>query len=78
MEQPHRCSIGAQEYEVLNVLEFDSTRKRMSVIVRSPQGNIQLMCKGADTVVYERLAENQPYADVTLKYAEAFLSYTSR
>lgn len=43
--------------ELLHVLEFNSTRKRMSVIMRSPQdGKIILLCKGADSVIYERLS----------------------
>lgn len=33
--------------EVLNVLEFTSDRKRMSVVVRMPNGVIKLMVKGA-------------------------------
>ncbi|XP_024939743.1 probable phospholipid-transporting ATPase IA isoform X3 [Cephus cinctus] len=45
-----------QRYEILNVIEFTSTRKRMSVIVRTPEGKIKLFCKGADSVIYERLA----------------------
>ena len=36
-----------EEYEVLNVLEFTSERKRMSVIVRTPQNKIKLLIKGA-------------------------------
>lgn len=32
-------------YEILNVLEFTSTRKRMSVIVKTPEGKIRLMSK---------------------------------
>ncbi|KAL1807211.1 hypothetical protein ACET3Z_030279 [Daucus carota] len=43
-------------YEILNVLEFNSTRKRQSVICRYPDGRLVLYCKGADTVIYERLA----------------------
>ena len=55
-----RVARGAEEaeveYELLNVLEFTSARKRMSVIVRDPAtGEILLLCKGADTVIYERL-----------------------
>lgn len=43
--------------QLLHVLEFNSTRKRMSVIMRSPQdGKIILLCKGADSVIYERLS----------------------
>lgn len=41
-------------YEILTVLEFTSARKRMSVIVRDPNGKIKLFCKGADSVIYER------------------------
>lgn len=36
-----------EKFELLNVLEFTSTRKRMSVIVRMPNGKIKLMVKGA-------------------------------
>ena len=35
-------------YKVLNVLEFNSTRKRMSVIVQEEDGKLLLLCKGAD------------------------------
>lgn len=38
-------------YKLLNVLEFNSDRKRMSVIVKDPNGKIKLMCKGADEVI---------------------------
>jgi phospholipid-translocating ATPase len=45
-----------KEFVVLNVLEFNSTRKRMSIIIQ-PAGSdrIVLLCKGADSVIYERL-----------------------
>uniref|UniRef100_A0AAQ5YJN0 Phospholipid-transporting ATPase n=1 Tax=Amphiprion ocellaris TaxID=80972 RepID=A0AAQ5YJN0_AMPOC len=42
-------------YELVAVLDFNNVRKRMSVIVRSPDGRITLFCKGADTIIYERL-----------------------
>ncbi|XP_071751591.2 phospholipid-transporting ATPase ID [Centroberyx gerrardi] len=42
-------------YDLLAVLDFNNVRKRMSVIVRSPEGKLTLFCKGADTIVYERL-----------------------
>ncbi|XP_058183035.1 putative phospholipid-transporting ATPase 9 [Rhododendron vialii] len=45
-------------YKLLNVLEFNSTRKRMSVIVRNEEGKLLLLCKGADSVMFERLAKN--------------------
>ena len=47
-----------ERYIPLRVLEFNSTRKRMSVLVRNPQGRVILYCKGADSVIYERLAED--------------------
>lgn len=40
----------------LKVLEFNSTRKRMSVILRRSDGEIILFCKGADSVIYKRLS----------------------
>ena len=58
------------EYEILNVCEFNSTRKRMSVVVRTPEGGIKLLCKGADTVILERLSEKQPYTEKTLAHLE--------
>ncbi|XP_030386345.1 probable phospholipid-transporting ATPase IA isoform X1 [Scaptodrosophila lebanonensis] len=64
-----------KRYEVLNVLEFTSTRKRMSLIVRTPEGNIKLFCKGADSVIYERLAaRDQAYRETTLQHLEEFAS----
>ncbi|KAG9070492.1 hypothetical protein KI688_008028 [Linnemannia hyalina] len=44
-----------RSYKVLNILEFNSNRKRMSIILRPPEGGIVLICKGADSVIYERL-----------------------
>lgn len=45
-------------YKLLNVLEFNSSRKRMSVIVKDEDGKILLLCKGADSVTFERLGKN--------------------
>eukprot|EP01088_Endostelium_zonatum_P010647 TRINITY_DN2416_c1_g1_i1.p1 TRINITY_DN2416_c1_g1~~TRINITY_DN2416_c1_g1_i1.p1 ORF type:complete len:1272 (-),score=336.31 TRINITY_DN2416_c1_g1_i1:51-3866(-) len=45
-----------QEYETLCVMEFTSDRRRMSIILRYPSGRIRLICKGADSMIYERLA----------------------
>ncbi|XP_030469905.2 probable phospholipid-transporting ATPase 8 isoform X1 [Syzygium oleosum] len=46
-----------RNYDLLHVLEFSSSRKRMSVIVRS-EGNLLLLCKGADSVMFERLSKD--------------------
>ncbi|XP_026213835.1 phospholipid-transporting ATPase IA isoform X1 [Anabas testudineus] len=65
--------LGTEEkYELLHVLEFTSTRKRMSVIMRTPSGKIRLYCKGADTVIYDRLADSSKYKEITLKHLEQF------
>jgi phospholipid-transporting ATPase len=63
-----------ERYEILNVLEFTSTRKRMSIIARNSRGEIKLYCKGADTVIYERLSPHGPqqFKDITLKHLEEF------
>ncbi|KAF8269428.1 phospholipid-translocating P-type ATPase [Lactarius quietus] len=63
-----------ESYVLLKVLDFNSTRKRMSVIVRNPQGQIVLYCKGADSVIYERLAANHDSAleEKTSKDMETF------
>lgn len=47
---------GAVKYKLLNVCAFTSTRKRMSVIVEDKEKKIWLMCKGADSVITERLS----------------------
>lgn len=44
-------------YKLLNVIEFNSSRKRMSVIVKDMDGKILLLCKGADSVMFERLGK---------------------
>uniref|UniRef100_A0A4W4HGQ1 Phospholipid-transporting ATPase n=1 Tax=Electrophorus electricus TaxID=8005 RepID=A0A4W4HGQ1_ELEEL len=55
-----------------NPTHISTARKRMSVIMRTPSGKIRLYCKGADTVVYDRLADNSRYKDITLKHLEQF------
>lgn len=60
------------EYELLNICEFNSTRKRMSAIFRCPDGRIRLYCKGADTVILERLSPGNPYVESTLQHLEEY------
>ncbi|XVE67923.1 hypothetical protein DITRI_Ditri09bG0026700 [Diplodiscus trichospermus] len=45
-------------YKLLQVLEFSSARRRMSVIVRNPENQLLLLAKGADSVIFERLSED--------------------
>ena len=43
---------------ILNILEFDSDRKRMSVIAEAPNGRIVLFSKGADSVMLKLLKDH--------------------
>ena len=62
-----------QEFELLAVCEFNSTRKRMSAIFRCPDGRIRCFCKGADTVIIERLAKAEnPHVEATLQHLEEY------
>ncbi|CAF1201267.1 unnamed protein product [Adineta ricciae] len=45
-------------YDLLNILDFDNDRKRMSVIVKK-DGKIILFCKGADSKIKERLDSSE-------------------
>ncbi|XP_025986048.1 phospholipid-transporting ATPase ID isoform X3 [Solenopsis invicta] len=50
--------MGKKEiYELLCILDFNNVRKRMSVILRK-DGQLRLYCKGADSVIYERLKKD--------------------
>ncbi|KAK9469649.1 hypothetical protein V1512DRAFT_218964 [Lipomyces arxii] len=44
-----------ETYGILNTVEFSSARKRMSIVLRFPDGRICLLCKGADAVIFDRL-----------------------
>lgn len=68
----HVNKFGNEErYEILNVFEFDSFRKRMAVVVRTPDKKIKIYIKGADTVIYDRLAEKN-LAELTSKHIQKF------
>ena len=59
-------------YKLLNVIEFDSTRKRMSVIVRTPEDKILLICKGADSIIEKRLRPDQDDIEQTKEHLDQF------
>lgn len=71
-----------KEYMIMNVNEFNSTRKRMSAVVKHPDGRIVLYIKGADTVILERLKgardpagsihDHNPYLKNTLVHLEEY------
>ncbi|KAG0668053.1 aminophospholipid translocase [Maudiozyma exigua] len=79
IRKPHSVRIlldsgEEKEYELLNVCEFNSTRKRMSAILRFPDGSIKLLCKGADTVILERLGSDNMYVEPTTRHLEDYAS----
>jgi len=47
------------KYQLLNLIEFTSTRKRMTVIVQTEEGKILCMTKGADSIINARLRPGQ-------------------
>lgn len=63
-------------YKLLNVLEFNSTRKRMSVIVRDEEGKLLLLSKGADrfAIIYPKTMEFLFF--IPFEYQHYPLSYT--
>ncbi|XP_072557044.1 phospholipid-transporting ATPase IH-like isoform X3 [Paramormyrops kingsleyae] len=48
-----------ERFELLEVLNFDSVRRRMSVIVRSGTGQYYLFCKGADSAIFPRVVSGK-------------------
>ncbi|KAJ7179181.1 phospholipid-translocating ATPase [Mycena filopes] len=53
-------STEPERYQLMNILEFTSARKRMSVVVKQLDGadeRLFLLTKGADNVIFERLKE---------------------
>ncbi|XP_068562095.1 phospholipid-transporting ATPase IC [Cebidichthys violaceus] len=65
-------------YEMLGLLDFNSDRKRMSIILKFPDGRIRLYCKGADTVIYERLSPNSRHKETTQTDLDVFANATLR
>lgn len=42
---------GSEVYEIMDTIHFSPKRKRMSIIVRFPDGKLCLLCKGADSIM---------------------------
>ncbi|WVQ83216.1 hypothetical protein IAT38_005355 [Cryptococcus sp. DSM 104549] len=63
-----------ERWTPLRLLEFNSSRKRMSVVARGPDGRIVLFCKGADSVIYGRLDpdHDEGIKQATLKDLETY------
>ena len=61
-----------QTFEVLNINKFNSTRKRMSMVCRTPEGKIFLYVKGADNVMVDRLRADTPFVEQLTKALKGF------
>ncbi|XP_038966917.1 phospholipid-transporting ATPase FetA isoform X3 [Rattus norvegicus] len=62
-------------YRLLAILDFSNERKRMSVIVQTPEDRVMLFCKGADTIIYELLHPScAALSDVTMDQLDDFAS----
>uniref|UniRef100_A0A8D9F8N4 Phospholipid-transporting ATPase n=1 Tax=Cacopsylla melanoneura TaxID=428564 RepID=A0A8D9F8N4_9HEMI len=66
---------GKQEvHQLLCILDFNNVRKRMSVVLKF-NNKIQLYCKGADSVIYQRLrADQERLKEKTLRDLNNFAS----
>ena len=61
-----------QTFEVLNINKFNSTRKRMSMVCRTPEGKIFLYIKGADNVMVDRLRADTPSVEQLTEALKGF------
>ncbi|KAK9142307.1 hypothetical protein Syun_011707 [Stephania yunnanensis] len=62
-----------REFKVLNLMEFNSKRKRMSVIIQDEEGKIFLLCKGADSIIFDRLSKDgKMYEEDTRKHLNEY------
>jgi phospholipid-transporting ATPase len=67
---------NTKQFQLLNVIEFTSLRKRMTVIVRSQQdSSIRVMCKGADSIILPRLRAGQ---NILIQRTQDFLDSFSK
>lgn len=70
-ERRNDGSSGVMQYEKLCILEFNSDRKRMSIIIKDPQTRrIELLCKGADSTVKEMLRPGQKDLERTQEHID--------
>lgn len=54
-----KSSLKELRYEILRSVKFTPERKMHSVLVRSPGGELFLLSKGADEVIFNRGARGQ-------------------
>lgn len=67
-----------ETYEILDVIEFSSARKRMSIVVRFPDRRICIFCKGADSMIVRRLRLKTLAQDQAIKVEERIINRQSQ
>nr|CCA23321.1 PREDICTED: probable phospholipidtransporting ATPase IBlike putative [Albugo laibachii Nc14]CCA24343.1 PREDICTED: hypothetical protein [Albugo laibachii Nc14] len=62
------------EFQILDILEFSSERKRMSIVVKYPSNELWLLTKGADNMIFPLLSSrNDPQMlRDTMSHLEAY------
>lgn len=72
-DQNLELKIHGEPYKValLNIIEFNSDRKRMTVVVRMPNNQIKVLCKGADSIILPRLVSS-PTIEKTFQNLEDY------
>lgn len=76
IENDHHQYSQVYKYELLHAIEFTSERKRMSVIVKAPNGEIRVLCKGADTVLAPLIAEDSLNKELKKKTLQHIVDYS--
>lgn len=65
--------------DVLGLHEFDSVRKRMSVVIRFPDNSVKVLVKGADSSMFSILAKDSERNDLIRHITQSHLSeYSSQ
>ncbi len=72
-----------EEYEQLALLDFTSKRKRMTVLIRTPDNKVKIYCKGADSMIQPllrgaaegRLGQAQPNWDFTVSKLQVYVFF---
>lgn len=65
-----------EKFEILSTIEFNSTRKRMSIIVKNGDG-IRLYSKGADNIMMERLDPLSNDANMVTKTMDTLIEFSN-
>eukprot|EP00002_Diphylleia_rotans_P016024 TRINITY_DN3113_c0_g1_i4.p1 TRINITY_DN3113_c0_g1~~TRINITY_DN3113_c0_g1_i4.p1 ORF type:complete len:1942 (-),score=331.27 TRINITY_DN3113_c0_g1_i4:158-5983(-) len=67
-----KCRNSVERIQILNVNEFNSIRKRMSVVCKRQDGRIQIYCKGADSVMLQRVLHSSTFYRETVSHINRY------